>query len=51
MSQWAQTFREKKKPGRDFSAGSFYFQSLQSSAKVREHKEPNDSLGAKEGEM
>lgn len=39
----------KKKPGRDFSAGNFYFQSLQSLAKVREHKELDYSLGVKEG--
>lgn len=39
----------EKMPGRDFSAGNFYFQPLQSLAKVREHKEPNSSLGVKEG--
>lgn len=38
VSQGAQSFRGEKKPGRDFTAGNFYFQPLQSSAKVRNTK-------------
>ena len=49
LCQRAQIYRGKKKPGRDFSAGNFYFQSLQALAKVREHKELDYSLGIKEG--
>lgn len=50
MSQGPQIFRGKKTV-KDFSAGNFYVWPLQSSAKIREQKEPGYFLGIKEGEI